>query len=111
MTKYQMIRKFYDIVCRSEVKDYSKRLIELSDKNRITTGAYFVWNHYDNYHYQKLSGLKIDRTKKWDINYHLENFIKDMEKTKKFIEYNETCNFEDSQMQVLIKEGKIKYEL
>lgn len=106
MTKFQMMQKFYE---NEEPKELVKRLMDLWQNKRITYGCYLVNNIYDDYSYQELLNKGYKKLTKWDINYHLNNLENKINELRQFIEEQETLPFEETQMQVLIKEGKIQY--
>ena len=101
MTKLQMKIKFNE-VCK-EYQPINDRLLKLMQDKRITYGNYLIHSMYDNYHLQEILNDNKNKLTKQQIEYHLKNFIKDMNEMKSLVEEQETLPFEQTQMQVLLK--------
>jgi len=109
MTKLELMDEFHNLVI-SKGKEINKRTHDLHEQKKVTFGWMLTVNIYDNYHYEKLIEINhLNRVKKWDIEYWLKGLKNHIEKSLKEIEEQEKLPFEESQMQVLIREGKIQY--
>lgn len=107
MTKRQLKNKFWELVDGYRVDN--NKLLKLYEEGRITYGFYLTHNLYDNYHYQELANKPIEKLTKWTIEYCLKELEKAMNELNQVVEEQENLPFEETQMQVLIKEGKIKW--
>ena len=107
MTKRQIKDEFWKVV--DESRENNNRLFKLYEEHKVTYGFYLVHNMYDNYHYEVLSNKSIDELTKITMEICLSEFKNAMNELSKIVEEQENLPFEETQMQVLIKEGKIQW--
>lgn len=119
MTKMETI----NYILHYNFQELWNRLTTLLEQDRITTGAaYYVYNPFDNYSLCKIQELTtkasasknfiryIKRTDSLQFSVLLDMFNKDMDRIVTFIEEQENLPFEETQKQVLIRNGEISVE-
>lgn len=117
MTKLDII----NLILKADFSDLTSRLKNLMDEDRITTGAgYYVYDPFHFYSYRWVSELLekasnsknyfryIKRISSIEFGIIKKGFEEDMAKTLAFIEEQENLPFEETQKQVLIRNGELK---
>jgi hypothetical protein len=107
-TKQQILTEFFELVTSDRVKTLNADIDRLVKEKRITTGAaYYVYNIYKCYHHQELlkyagyDKSKRDHVRLWFFTNALEEVKKAIDKAEAFIETNSTCDFFNSQKQII----------
>lgn len=121
MTKMQMIDKYFELMQSTETKSTGELLDKLYfEDDKITSGCHYLYSTYDNPNYQWFSTLLsnaadskgfiryIKRHSVWEINYHLQKLIADIEKATQFAKEQDATPFDQSQKQLAIQNGTIK---
>lgn len=116
-TKRQIMQTIVELWVKESNIESDAKLWDLYQQDRITGGCYYVYNTYDAYEYKE-SHLLFDRAyrsrtsmediKMWDFTHTLKMLEKHYEKLRAFVEEQESLPFEQTQKQLLIKEGELK---
>jgi len=106
MTKLQMRLDFWTFMASDEVKELREKLFKLWQNKRITYGCYSLYDTYEDYDYKEMRKKNLT---KWKLNYHINNLKKKINELKIFVNEQENLPFEETQMQVLIANGTIRY--
>lgn len=122
MTKIQMIDEFFTITKSDRVKDLEARLEKLYDEKRITAGAWiYIYTESKSFGHQKMMEI-LDRASKAksylgyldtsvtvrDIEWNLNRYKQDLDRTEAFVTEQESLPFEQTQYQVLDAKGELK---
>lgn len=119
MTKQEII----NYILNTDFTDIQNRLDALMNQDRITSGArYYVYNPYNFYGFNQIMKILdkasksrnysryLNRVSSIAYNIYLDDFRENMTRTLAFIQEQETLPFVETQKQVLISKGEIKYE-
>lgn len=108
MTKLQMRLQMCEELEQFNEEKWNHRLGELEKQKRITWGCYLVNALSDNYYWNKFLELNNDNTKR-EHTYIINELKKVLENLKQFIKEQENLPFEQTQMQLAIANGTIRY--
>lgn len=116
MTKLDIVTY---ILSNPEHSDLSDRLLALYQEDRITSGAYTVYNPFSIYSYRQISALSSKAAASKDYVRYLKRidstqyqvwkdmYDQDLRKIRTFITEQEALPFEESQKQQLIANGEL----
>jgi len=120
LTKLQLIHRYHELMEEAQEKQIFDRLVELVHQDKITAGAaYYIHNPWDWYSADAIRNIllkageaknylrAIKRTSHFTYTYHITEIEKNLKAAMDFLEEQESLPFEQTQKQVLKREGKL----
>jgi len=97
---------------QKESFELNKRLMELCKQEKVTSGCLLAYDPHRALWYEELSNLytrsRRRKARLISIQSSYDLFVQDVNRLREFVEEQEALPFEESQKQVLIREGKLQ---